>query len=299
MSYPEPRYTGETGEVSATFRRAGEPAELPYRSGNAVSYLATGATTDGRFGLYRWDFSPQPSGPAPHFHRTISESFFILSGTVRLYDGKQWVDATAGDFSYVPEGGIHAFRNESGLAASMLILFAPGAPREEYFETLARLAGNPSADAERREVALRHDKSGSDDCQMLRPPSARRRASRPPASCRSTPVGDLLPGGFAGVQLTSLACNVYIACRGRGRIGGHRIRVSPVARADRLRGVPGGRPAPRGLAEHRARREPHPGARSAATAGERRPGSGLRPGRHRHRDVDAGSAARPCRQGSA
>ena len=50
MSYPEPRYTGETGEVSATFRRAGEPAELPYRSGNAVSYLATGATTDGRFG---------------------------------------------------------------------------------------------------------------------------------------------------------------------------------------------------------------------------------------------------------
>jgi mannose-6-phosphate isomerase-like protein (cupin superfamily) len=157
MSYPEPRYTGETGEVSATFRRAGQPAELPYRSGNAVSYLATGASTAGRFGLYRWDFSPQPSGPAPHFHRTISESFFILSGTVRLYDGREWVDASAGDFSYVPEGGIHAFRNESGLAASMLILFAPGAPREEYFETLARLAGNPSADAERLEVALRHD----------------------------------------------------------------------------------------------------------------------------------------------
>jgi hypothetical protein len=39
----------------------------------------------------------------------------------------------------------------------MLILFAPGAPREEYFETLARLAGDPSADAERAEVALRHD----------------------------------------------------------------------------------------------------------------------------------------------
>jgi mannose-6-phosphate isomerase-like protein (cupin superfamily) len=157
MSYPEPRYTGETGEVSATFRRADAPAELPYRSGNAVSYLATGASTDGRFGLYRWDFSPQPSGPSPHFHRTISESFFILSGTVRLYNGREWVDATAGDFSYVPEGGIHAFRNESGLEASMLILFAPGAPREEYFETLARLADQPASDAERLEVALRHD----------------------------------------------------------------------------------------------------------------------------------------------
>jgi mannose-6-phosphate isomerase-like protein (cupin superfamily) len=158
MSYPEPRYTGETGEVSATFRRAGQPAELDYRSGNAVHYLATGATTEGRFGLYRWDFSTQPSGPSPHFHRTISESFFILSGTVRLYDGKDWVDATAGDFSYVPEGGIHAFRNESGKEASMLILFAPGAPREEYFETLARFAGNPDVtEAERAEIALRHD----------------------------------------------------------------------------------------------------------------------------------------------
>jgi mannose-6-phosphate isomerase-like protein (cupin superfamily) len=159
MSYPQPRYTGETGEVTATFRRADEPAELPYRSGNAVHYLATGTTTAGRFGLYRWDFSPQPSGPAAHFHRTISESFFILSGTVRLYDGKEWVDATAGDFSYVPEGGIHAFRNESGQEASMLILFAPGAPREEYFETIGQLAAGAAAmnDAERAEFYLRHD----------------------------------------------------------------------------------------------------------------------------------------------
>src|ERR1700722_4444717 len=195
MSYPEPRYTGETGEVSATFRRAGEPAELAYRSGNAVSYLATGAATDGRFGLYRWDFSPQPSGPAPHFHRTISESFFILSGTVRLYNGKAWVDATAGDFSYVPEGGIHAFRNESGLAASMLILFAPGAPREEYFETLARLAGNPSAAAGRGgKSRCSTTTSGSDDRQVSRPS-----ADAEPLGgefCAGHPVGDLLPGGL-------------------------------------------------------------------------------------------------------
>jgi hypothetical protein len=68
------------------------------------------------------------------------------------------VDATAGDFSYVPEGGIHAFRNESGQKASMLILFAPGAPREQYFEGLAQLAADPgTSDAERLEFALRHD----------------------------------------------------------------------------------------------------------------------------------------------
>lgn len=158
MTYPQARYTAATGEISATFRSADEPAELPYRNGNTVHYLAKGADMDGRFGLYRWDFSEEPSGPSPHFHRTFSESFFILSGTVRLYDGKEWVEATAGDFSYVPEGGIHAFRNESGKKASMLILFAPGPPREEYFETLAELAGSPTLTPEfRAELALRHD----------------------------------------------------------------------------------------------------------------------------------------------
>jgi len=157
MSYPEPRYSSDTGEVSATLRRHDQPAELVYPSGVEVSYLATGAGTGGEFGLYRWDFAPGRGGPDPHFHKTISESFYILSGTVSLYDGTEWRDATAGDFLFVPEGGIHGFRNESGAKASMLILFAPGAPREEYFETLAHLAKNPMTDDERAEFMLRHD----------------------------------------------------------------------------------------------------------------------------------------------
>jgi hypothetical protein len=52
-----------------------------------VHYLATGATTGGDFGLYRWEMAGPPSGPAPHFHRSITESFYVLSGTVGLYDG--------------------------------------------------------------------------------------------------------------------------------------------------------------------------------------------------------------------
>jgi mannose-6-phosphate isomerase-like protein (cupin superfamily) len=135
MSYPDPRYLGADGEPSATIRRAGQTPELPNKTG-FCSYLATGATTNGQFGLYRWDMGPQPSGPGPHFHRTISESFYVLSGTVKIYDGESWVDTGAGDFTFVPEGGIHGFRNESGADASMLILFAPGAPREGYFEGL-------------------------------------------------------------------------------------------------------------------------------------------------------------------
>jgi mannose-6-phosphate isomerase-like protein (cupin superfamily) len=35
----------------------------------------------------------------------------VLSGTVRLHDGKSWFDGRPGDFAYVPEGGLHGFRN--------------------------------------------------------------------------------------------------------------------------------------------------------------------------------------------
>ncbi len=155
MSYPDARYLGEDGEVSATHRAADHEPELARPSGNSVSYLATGASTDGQFGLYRFDMGPKPSGPGPHFHRTISESFFILSGKVKIFDGTGWIDTGPGDFVHVPEGGIHGFRNESGEPASMLIHFAPGAPREAYFEGFGEAAG--MSEEERAEFYLRHD----------------------------------------------------------------------------------------------------------------------------------------------
>lgn len=154
MSYPEPRYLGEGGEASATVRLGSQPPELSTAS-NATSYLATGATTHGQFGLYRWDFKGPRSGPDPHFHRSISESFYVLSGSIQLYDGTRWVEGTPGDFLYVPEGGLHGFRNESGEPASMLILFAPGAPREDYFERVG--TASRMSEEERVEFYLRHD----------------------------------------------------------------------------------------------------------------------------------------------
>jgi mannose-6-phosphate isomerase-like protein (cupin superfamily) len=85
--------------------------------------------------------------------------FLLLSGTVELFNGDRWIKAKEGDFLYVPEGGIHAFTSERGESASMLILFAPGAPREAYFEALAEIAasGRQLSDEEWIELGRRHD----------------------------------------------------------------------------------------------------------------------------------------------
>jgi mannose-6-phosphate isomerase-like protein (cupin superfamily) len=158
MSYPDPRYEGSTGEFSAVIRPADRAPDLRLGEAVSIGYLANGASTGGQFGLYRWDSGPRSGGAAPHFHRTMSESFFVISGNIELYDGKQWVATSFGDFGYVPEGGIHGFRNDSDEPASMLILFVPGAPREGYFEAIAeRVAGRHFSDEEWTALCERHD----------------------------------------------------------------------------------------------------------------------------------------------
>ena len=158
MSYPEARYGGTTGELSAIYRPGDRKPDLEIGSSVALSYLATGASTGGHFGLYRWEAGPQSGGAAPHYHRTMSESFFVVSGRIELFDGGQWIDAAPGDFVFVPEGGVHGFRNQSSEPVSMLILFAPGAPREGYFEAIAeRAAGRHYSDEEWKALCERHD----------------------------------------------------------------------------------------------------------------------------------------------
>jgi uncharacterized RmlC-like cupin family protein len=162
MSYPPELYTADSGAISATLRSAGVPHDLAIGARSKVSYLATGAATGGTFGLYRWDLAAVPrsgSAPSGHFHRTMTESFYILDGTVSLYSGDTWIDATAGDYFLVPPGGVHGFANNSGAPASMLILFAPGAPREAYFEELAEIAaaGRELSQDEWEQLWARHD----------------------------------------------------------------------------------------------------------------------------------------------
>jgi len=151
-------YTGNLGEASAQYRPVAAVRTLE-RPSSAVRFVAPGSLTRGQYGLFHWQMKPHAGGPDPHFHRTFSEAFYILEGTVRLYDGARWVHANGGDFIYVPEGGVHAFGNDTDADASMLILFAPGVARERYFEELAEIgaSGRRLTPGEWTELYARHD----------------------------------------------------------------------------------------------------------------------------------------------
>lgn len=78
--YPPPRYTKEKPEVSAWLKRADAAPDYE-TSGVKYHYLANQQATNGDYGLYRVDIAPAGGGPGPHFHRAMSEAFFVLSGT--------------------------------------------------------------------------------------------------------------------------------------------------------------------------------------------------------------------------
>jgi len=153
--YPPARYTKDQPEVSAWLRRGDEPPDSDSFGLVKYHYLADRQATDGDYGLYRVDLAPAAGGPGPHFHRAMSEAFFVLSGTMKLYVGRDWIAGNRGDFLFVPPGGVHGFRNEADEPASILMLFAPGAPREAYFEGLAGLAD--MTDEQRREFFVLND----------------------------------------------------------------------------------------------------------------------------------------------
>lgn len=124
------------------FRPHGETERVRIGTTTTTRLIATADVTGGRLGLFHHHMLPGAAGAAPHFHTKISESFYVLAGTVTLHDGRRWRRAGPGDFLHVPENAVHGFRNDGPAPAAMLILFTPAEEREGYFRELAALLAN-------------------------------------------------------------------------------------------------------------------------------------------------------------
>ena len=125
-------------------------------TGSRVHFTAPGAATGRRLGIYEMDLPANTKGASPHRHPFFTESFYVVEGELTVLAGTGTQRLGAGDFVFVPEHGVHAFRNDGDAAARFLILFTPGIDREAYFRELAELAGAGAAPAEIDAMALRH-----------------------------------------------------------------------------------------------------------------------------------------------
>jgi mannose-6-phosphate isomerase-like protein (cupin superfamily) len=151
MSFPT-----EPGSIT---RPAAEPGVFRLRAdaeqaGPAI-FTAPGDTVGGGYGLFESSAMPGRVGAVPHYHQGFTESFWVVSGRLGVMSGDTWQVLSSGDFAHVPVNGVHAFQAVGDEPARFVILFVPGAPRQEYFrrlaDCLARGASAEEIDAMARE----------------------------------------------------------------------------------------------------------------------------------------------------
>jgi quercetin dioxygenase-like cupin family protein len=90
---------------------------------------------------------PPHSGPVPHAHPTIQETFYVLEGEIVVRSETQTYVAQKGAVVTIPLGGaVHNFTNESTAMAQLLCVVAP-AGLEAFFLTVGQpvVAGQPFA----------------------------------------------------------------------------------------------------------------------------------------------------------
>lgn len=99
--------------------------------GDRITFLITGAETGGAFFMAEVSVAPG-GGPPPHVHSREEETFYLLQGSLALRVGGKVLNASAGDFIYIPRGTLHSFKNVGEETAKMLVVATP-AGLEHFF----------------------------------------------------------------------------------------------------------------------------------------------------------------------
>ena len=91
--------------------------------------------TVGRWSLMEYLAPAHFTGPAPHYHKTMEEGFYVLDGVATFsFNGIESLAGT-GSFVHIAPYTVHTFRNATDQPLRLLILMTPGG-FEDYFDEL-------------------------------------------------------------------------------------------------------------------------------------------------------------------
>lgn len=117
----------------------GQRLENPV-TGERFHFHDTAETTGGA--LLSFDLSLRPGGavPMPHVHPKQTETFRVVSGTMRFRLGLRTRDAGPGEVVEVAPGVLHGFANAGGDDAVVRVEVRPALKMAEMFEEVVTLA---------------------------------------------------------------------------------------------------------------------------------------------------------------
>ena len=88
--------------------------------------------------IIEYTLEPHRPGALPHYHRELTETFYVLEGELCMRVGDQEMTATAGSLAVVAPGTTHGFRNDTDTPARFL-LHASGPQHKSFLLELFEL----------------------------------------------------------------------------------------------------------------------------------------------------------------
>lgn len=150
----------QTTGVMNLVRLAGEGTHIA-RPGGEMLFKAIAGETGGAWSLIELKTDPYQTGAPLHYHKVMTEAFYVLEGQVTFtLDGKI-VEAGPGSLVVASPGTVHGFNNTTPEPNRFLILASPGG-HERFFENVAKLIEAegqwpPRDMAKLVDMAARHD----------------------------------------------------------------------------------------------------------------------------------------------
>ena len=99
--------------------------------------------------IIEYTLEPHRPGALPHYHRELTDTFYVLEGELCMRVGDQEMTATAGSLAVVAPGTTHGFRNDTDKPTRFL-LHASGPQHKsfllELFELVRTSPAWPPAD---------------------------------------------------------------------------------------------------------------------------------------------------------
>jgi quercetin dioxygenase-like cupin family protein len=135
--------------------------------GGVTTLRATGATTNGAFGLLDSLMPPGMESPY-HVHTKEDEAFYVIEGEVALVVDGTWMVAGPGTYAFGPRGVPHGFKVVSDTPARMLLLWTPGG-FEHFVNELRQPEPAPGAQPEPLDMRQVMAAAARADIQILGP----------------------------------------------------------------------------------------------------------------------------------
>ncbi len=145
---PPPEDGGRAASEAVVLREGeGEPLDL---GPGARGVIKVGMDD---LAAVEFELGPGSSGHPPHRHAELTDSFYVLDGTLSVVLGEERHDAPAGSYAVVPPGNVHTVSNPGEQPVRFLNISAPGG-LDRYLRDLAANPGDAAAVVARHDVDL-------------------------------------------------------------------------------------------------------------------------------------------------